>query len=53
MELVSKIICIAIAVYDRRGKLNSIPVVNLSAFENAAALDERRAKGEWTPLSTS
>jgi amidase len=32
-----------IAVYDRRGKLNSIPNLNQSVFEDAAASDDRRA----------
>ncbi|KAH6673874.1 amidase signature domain-containing protein [Halenospora varia] len=34
-----------IAVYDRHGKLNSIPILNLSVFEEAAASDQRRANG--------
>lgn len=34
-----------IAVYDRKGKLNSIPILNLSVFEDAANSDERRANG--------
>ncbi|PMD47429.1 amidase signature enzyme [Hyaloscypha variabilis F] len=44
VELVSKYLH-RIAVYDRRGKLNSIPVLNLSVFEDAAASDYRRASG--------
>lgn len=34
-----------IAQYDRRGKLNSIPLLNESVFEDAAASDDRRARG--------
>ncbi|CZR62154.1 related to Asp-tRNAAsn/Glu-tRNAGln amidotransferase A subunit and related amidases [Phialocephala subalpina] len=34
-----------IAAYDRRGKLNSIPLLNLSVFEDATASDHRRANG--------
>ncbi|PMD50354.1 amidase signature enzyme [Hyaloscypha bicolor E] len=44
VELVSKYLH-RIAVYDRQGKLNSIPVLNLSVFEDAAASDHRRASG--------
>lgn len=34
-----------IVKYDRCGKLNSIPVLNQSVFEDAAASDDRRAHG--------
>ncbi|KAH9203612.1 amidase signature domain-containing protein [Leptodontidium sp. 2 PMI_412] len=44
VELVAKYLH-RIAVYDRRGKLNSIPLLNLSVFEDAAKSDQRRADG--------
>lgn len=44
VELVAKYIR-RIAVYDRRGKLNSIPILNASVFEHAAESDRRRLMG--------
>ncbi|KAG4438500.1 hypothetical protein IFR05_006023 [Cadophora sp. M221] len=44
VELVAKYLH-RIAVYDRRGKLNSIPLLNQSVFEDAAKSDQRRADG--------
>jgi amidase len=35
-----------IAVYDRQDKLNSIPILNRSVFEDAARSDDRRASGQ-------
>ncbi|KAG9234311.1 amidase signature domain-containing protein [Amylocarpus encephaloides] len=44
VELVSRYLQ-RIAVYDRKSKLNSIPILNPSIFEDATASDQRRAKG--------
>ena len=45
MDLVSRYLR-RIAIYDRQGKLNSIPILNRSVLEDAARSDDRRANGE-------
>ena len=45
MDLVSRHLH-RIAVYDRKGQLNSIPILNRAVLEEAAKSDERRAKGQ-------
>ena len=45
MDLVSRYLH-RIAIYDRQGKLNSIPILNRSVLEDAARSDDRRASGQ-------